>query len=99
MQTLWRDIQYGMRTLGKNPGFAVIDSAPFGSAQDRRDDREPVEHEIASFVVVPSIEDRMSVVRVPVRLRSLSDRVGIEDRLRSGQALRSGRDGGRSCGE
>jgi predicted permease len=24
METFWRDIQYGMRTLGKNPGFAVI---------------------------------------------------------------------------
>jgi predicted permease len=24
MDTFWRDIQYGMRTLGKNPGFAVI---------------------------------------------------------------------------
>jgi predicted permease len=24
MQTFWKDIQFGMRTLGKNPGFAVI---------------------------------------------------------------------------
>jgi predicted permease len=24
MRSLWKDIQYGMRTLGKNPGFAVI---------------------------------------------------------------------------